>query len=113
MRLFAGTEWDKPPKCERCDELLESCQCPPEVKPLADPNTQTARLTVEKRKRGKMVTLVRGLAAEENDLSALLTRLKTTCGAGGTVKDEQIEIQGEHLDRLRDALRKMGYRVKF
>ncbi len=58
------------------------------------------------------MTVVRGLAAAENDLPALLTQLKNHCGAGGTINDEQIEIQGDHLNRIRQALTEIGYRVK-
>jgi len=112
MRLFAGTDWDQPPRCERCGELEETCNCPPRAKPQALPEKQTARLAVEKRKRGKLMTVVRGLAAEDNDLSALLTKLKTHCGAGGTIKDDQIEIQGDHLQRIHQTLTEIGYHVK-
>ncbi len=112
MRLLAGTEWDKPPRCERCGELEENCDCPPPAKPRALPSEQTARVVVEKRKRGKLMTVVRGLAAEGNDLPGLLTQLKNQCGAGGTVKDEQIEIQGDHSERIGRVLADLGYRVK-
>ena len=112
MRLFEGTEFDRPPRCERCGELEEECQCAPEPAPLIPPENQTARLAIEKRKKGKSVTVVRGLSAEGNDLPALLTRLKTACGAGGTLKDEELEIQGRHLDRVRETLSEIGYRVK-
>lgn len=112
MRLFAGTQWDRPPRCERCGELAESCTCPGPSKTLTPPEKQTARLAIEKRKKGKIVTVVRGLSAEENDLSALLGRLKTACGAGGTSKDDLLEIQGSHLDRVRELLKELGYRVR-
>jgi translation initiation factor 1 len=79
---------------------------------LTPPGKQTARLAVEKRKKGKVVTVVRGLPAEENDLPALLAQLKTACGAGGTLKDDLLEIQGKHLDRVRDLLASLGYRVR-
>ena len=59
-----------------------------------------------------MVTVIRGLAADESDLPALLTRLKTSCGAGGTLQQDSIEIQGRHLDRLRGHLKAIGYNVK-
>ena len=114
MRLFAGTEWDQPPKCERCGELVAVCKCPPmtTAKTQAAPASQTVRVQVEKRKRGKVMTAVRGLAAGENDLPGLLTQMKNLCGAGGTVKDDQIEIQGDHLERVRQALTEIGYQVK-
>ena len=112
MRLFEGTEFDRPPRCERCGELEEDCQCPPAAAPLIPPKKQTARLAVEKRKKGKVVTVIRGLEPEGNDLPALLTKLKISCGAGGTISEDRIEIQGNHLERLRETLGQIGYRVK-
>lgn len=112
MRLFEGTEFDRPPRCERCGELETDCQCPAEAAPLIPPEKQTARLAVEKRKKGKVVTVIRGLPAEGNDLPGLLTRLKSTCGAGGTLADDGIEIQGRHVDRIRETLEQIGYCVK-
>ena len=112
MRLFEGTEWDRPPTCEKCGELEENCRCPPPPKVYAAPEKQTARLAIEKRNKGKQVTVVRGLSADESDLPELLSRLKATCGAGGAVKDDLLEIQGNHLDRVRDLLAEIGYRVR-
>lgn len=113
-RLFAGTEWDRPPTCERCGALEAECRCPPvaAAKPLLPPEKQTATLAVERRAKGKQVTVIRGLKAEHNDLPALLTKLKSTCGAGGTLDGDTIELQGEHRERLRTVLGQMGYRVK-
>ena len=61
---------------------------------------------------GKAVTLVKGLALSEVDLSTLTKKLKQTCGSGGTVKDGVIEIQGEQREKIADTLRKLGYKVK-
>ena len=112
MRLFEGTPFDRPPRCERCEELEADCQCPPAPPPRVPPSEQTARLSVEKRKKGKVVTVVRGLSVEGNDLPGLLTQLKAACGAGGTLKEGDLEIQGKHLDRVRQLLKTIGYRVK-
>ena len=111
MRLFEGTPWDRPPRCERCGQLAADCGCPPEVPPRVAPSRQTARVSIEKRKKGKTVTVVRGLRADENDLPELLTQLKTACGAGGTLKEADLEIQGRHADRVRQLLESIGYRV--
>lgn len=117
MGLLAGTKWDRPPHCERCDRPESECQCPPLPAPttlssLIPPQQQTARLATEKRKKGKMVTVVRGLSEAGNDLPELLSRLKTTIGAGGTIEGDELEIQGEHLERVRQFLTKLGYKVK-
>jgi translation initiation factor 1 len=110
-RLFAGTEFYQPATCERCGKLEADCQCPPPLPTRIPPEQQTARLAVEKRKKGKVVTVVRGLTAEGNDLPELLSKLKIACGAGGAVKEDVLEIQGQHIDRIRALLTKIGYRV--
>ncbi|MBC8353541.1 MAG: translation initiation factor [Planctomycetes bacterium] len=111
-RLFAGTEFYQPPKCERCGKLEHECQCPPAPTPRIPPEKQTAKLAVEKRKKGKVVTIVRGLPARGNNLPLLLSMLKTACGAGGAIKEDALEIQGKHVERIREALVELGYRVK-
>ncbi len=114
MRLLAGTPFDRPPHCDRCALPETDCRCPKEQSPrnTKSPKSQTAKLSIEKRKRGKSVTLVRGLAAADNDLPALLTQLKNICGAGGTINGDELEIQGDQLDRLRTALIGLGYQVR-
>jgi len=115
MGLFAGTKWDVPAHCDRCGEWESACRCPPLSGPepaRLPPEKQTARLAVENRKRGAAVTVVRGLSPAESDLKDLLSRLQTACGAGGTVKDDTIEIQGRHLERIREVLSGLGYKIK-
>ena len=80
MRLFEGTEFDIPPRCDRCNELEADCQCEPLPEPKLPPDEQTATVRTEKRKRGKLVTLVQGLNATDCDLVELLTTLKNHCG---------------------------------
>jgi translation initiation factor 1 len=111
MRLFAGTPFDRPPRCETCGELEESCVCPPPTEPRTPPAKQTVRPAVEKRKGGKLVTTLRGLRDEGTHLSELLTQLKSACGAGGAVKEGVLELQGDQRDRAAALLRQLGYRV--
>ena len=111
MRLFEGTPFDRPPRCEVCGELESDCQCPLPAPARIPPADQTAKVSVEKRKKGKIVTTIRGLPAVGNDLPALLTQLKDACGAGGTLKDEVIEIQGTQSERIKKVLTQLGYRV--
>jgi len=77
------------------------------------PQQQTAYLHRESKGRGgKAVTLVKNLSLTEADMKALAKKLKTVCGSGGTVKDSNIEIQGEHREKIAEALVKLGYKVK-
>ncbi len=57
------------------------------------------------------MTVIRDLRNEGNHLADLLTDLKSTCGAGGSVKEGLIEIQGDQLERIGKRLRELGYRV--
>ena len=78
------------------------------------PNQQTVYLHRDSKGRGgKAVTLVKKLVLSEDDMKELAKKLKQVCGSGGTVKDDLIEIQGEHREKIADALMKMGYKVKF
>lgn len=65
-----------------------------------------------KGRKGKGVTRISGVALAENALHNLARQLKRRCGAGGTVRDRVIEIQGDHRDVLVEELRKQGYTVK-
>jgi len=77
------------------------------------PQQQTAYLHREsKRRGGKAVTLVKNLTLSPADMKALAKKLKAVCSSGGTVKDDVIEIQGEHREKIATALEKMGYKVK-
>ena len=77
------------------------------------PAQQTVYLHRESKGRGgKGVTLLKELALNEADLSALAKTLKQACGSVGTVKDGVIEIQGQQREKIAEALRKLGYKVK-
>jgi len=65
-----------------------------------------------KGRRGKGVSVVTGVPLAHDELARLAKQLKQRCGAGGTVRDGAIEIQGEHRDTLVAELEKRGYRVK-
>jgi translation initiation factor 1 len=77
------------------------------------PAQQTVYLHRDSKGRhGGTVTVLRKLVLSDDDLKDLAKKLKQLCGSGGTVKGGEIEIQGEHRERIAEALRKMGYKVK-
>lgn len=61
---------------------------------------------------GKGVTVISGLPLNAVELEELAGKLKRTCGAGGAVRGDHIEIQGEHRDRLVAELGRLGYDAK-
>jgi len=70
------------------------------------------RIRREKRRKGKIVTVVAGLDPSASDLNAMLRQLKSACAAGGTVTEGILEIQGDHTKRVTAFLEDMGYPVK-
>lgn len=73
-------------------------------------NQQKLRLSMERAGRGgKTVTLVKGFVGSGEDIDALCKLLKQKCGVGGSVKDGEIIIQGDHRQRLVEILKKEGY----
>lgn len=76
-------------------------------------NQQKLYVSIDRKQRaGKEVTLVEGFVGAEEDLKELGKLLKNKCGVGGTVKDNEIMIQGNFKDKIFDLLVKEGYQVK-
>jgi translation initiation factor 1 len=96
--------------CPGCRQPLAECLCGQKVLPQGDGILRVSRET--KGRGGKTVTLVRGEVQDDAALQALGKRLKAACGTGGTVKDGVIEIQGDHVARVVDALAAEGHQVR-
>jgi translation initiation factor 1 len=99
--------------CPACGKPVVECVCREREASAIPDGDGVVRVSREtKGRKGKGVTLIAGVPVDENKLRSLAKQLKRRCGAGGTVKDRVIEIQGDHRDVLVEELKKQGYTVK-
>ena len=63
-------------------------------------------------KKGKLVTVIKGLELNQVETKKLLKNLKIACGTGGTLKGDLLELQGDHISKVKDFLLKEGFRPK-
>ncbi|TAF08728.1 MAG: translation initiation factor [Nostocales cyanobacterium] len=77
------------------------------------PNQQNVRVQATRAgRKGKTVTVITGFQSKPETLAALLKQLKAQCGTGGTVKENEIEVQGDHKQKILEILVKLGYKAK-
>jgi translation initiation factor 1 len=99
--------------CPGCGWPARDCRCSKGGADQPVPDRIVARLRVEKAGRGgKTVTVVYGLPRNAVFLKELCKELKRTCGTGGAVAEDTVELQGDHRERIRDLLLKKGFLVK-
>ena len=109
MGLFDGTPLERPVVCDRCSLDVRLCRCPPLDTPA---EKQSLKFRLEKRKGGKLVTVVVGFHCSDQQLLTCLSALKSQCGAGGTINDGNVELQGDHTQRIGPILKTLGYRLQ-
>ncbi len=88
--------------CPRCGLPEELCVCDEMTK-----EGQRIRVRSDKRRYGKVVTIVDGF--KDVDLDKIAKELKMKLACGGTSKNDQIELQGDHLNKVKDILIEMGF----
>ena len=95
--------------CPECSQPVDRCRCQPVG---AARSSGPVRVRLEtKGRRGKAVTLVTGVPLQEVELADLGKALRQRCGAGGTVKNGVIEIQGDHRSAVVAFLASRGFKT--
>lgn len=108
MALIYST--DKGKTCPSCHKAIAECRC---VKEKVFDKSDTVYISREtKGRKGKGVTLIKGIGGSEQELKTLAKFLKQKCNCGGSVKDGVIEIQGDHRELIKKLLIEKDYKVK-
>jgi len=94
--------------CDVCGLPKEICVC----EEIAREQQEIQIYTVARR-YGKMVTIVDGINAGDIDVDSLCSELKGACACGGTAKDGKIELQGDHKQKVKQVLERMGFNAEF
>lgn len=90
--------------CPKCGLPPELCVCETIAK-----EAQKIRVSTEKKRYGKLTTIIQGIDAKDIDIKELAKKLKSELACGGTVKENIIELQGDHKRKVKAILINSGF----
>lgn len=112
-RIVYSTDSGRVDTCPHCGQSYKHCRCNQSATSSTKKSNGIVRVMRDRKQRGgKTVTVITGVPTSGEELTALAQQLKKLCGSGGTVKDGNIEIQGDHCDKVIARLTASGYKVK-
>ena len=112
-RVVYSTDSGRISTCPTCGQPYKNCHCGTQAATATKKSDGIVRVMRDRKQRGgKTVTVITGVPVSTDALTALAQQLKKLCGSGGTVKDGNIEIQGDHCEKVQAKLTALGYKVK-
>ena len=90
--------------CAKCGLVKELCVCETIAK-----ESQKINVSTERKAFGKIYTVVKGIDGREIDMKDLAKKLKSELACGGTAKEGKIELQGDHRQKVKKILVKIGF----
>ena len=92
-------------------EICPTCGLPKDIFACGEisKDQQKIRVRVERRKFSRIMTVIDGLNDKDIDLGELAKKMKNYCACGGTAKNDQIMLQGDHRDKAHSFLLQQGY----
>jgi translation initiation factor 1 len=90
--------------CPKCGLPKEACICEQLAK-----TTQKIKVSAVKKKYGKLVTVISGINSRDVNIKEVAKQLKSELACGGTIKDNNIELQGDHVKKAKEKLIAMGF----
>ena len=90
--------------CPKCGLNLQLCVCEAIAK-----EAQRVKVALEKRRFGKIITVVEGIDPKSVNIKDVARELKSKFACGGTVKNNVIELQGDHRNKVKEVLIKLGF----
>ena len=107
--ILYSTDPDWKKTCPQCDEPVEDCICSEE----SSTNQQTSTVNIRREVKGRGGKTVTTIANLRQDPKKWQKDLQKLCGAGGTLKNGVIEIQGDQREKIKEYLVQQGFQVKF
>lgn len=92
--------------CPKCGLPREACVCEDIAK-----SAQRVKIEVVKRKFGKLITVISGIEDSTISMKEVAKKLKSELACGGTVKNNTIELQGEHKKKAQEILLELGFQA--
>ena len=107
-KIVYSTNPDWQENCPECEKPVDECACHSK----GTSNSQSRIVYIKREVKGRKGKTVTTISNTEGEAKYIQKELQRLCGAGGTIKNGIIEIQGDHREKIKEHLEKKGMQVK-